>query len=98
MTHRNFSAPALLTSLSCTLKAVPLATVLLASVESISLMKGPLAGGSKVLSLCLAAGSACTRHYTSGSYFDCSEAQRCVTDTSGTDCDGSSKAFLFNPL
>jgi len=26
------------------------------------------------------------------------EAQRCVADTSGTDCDGSSKVFWFNPL
>jgi hypothetical protein len=26
------------------------------------------------------------------------EEQRCVADTSGTDCDGSSKALLFNPL
>jgi hypothetical protein len=26
------------------------------------------------------------------------EEERCVADTFSTDCDGSSKAFLFNPL
>jgi hypothetical protein len=54
----------------CALKAEPLAPVLLAPVESISLMNEPVAGGSKVLSLCLAAGNVCTRHCTLGSYFD----------------------------